>query len=64
MKLKINQISSQCPQNISAHSTKTKRKQKENKTKITHFSVGEGIKLEVLKIESWNLFLGGLYVVN
>ena len=31
---------------------KTKRKQKEIKTKISHFSVGEGIKLEVLKIES------------
>ena len=31
---------------------------------MSHFSVGEGIKLEVLKIESWNLFLGGLYLVN
>lgn len=29
-----------------------KKTKKEKKTKISHFSVGEGIKLEVLKIES------------
>ena len=50
MKLKINQNSSQCPQNISTHSTKTKKKQNKNITFLSgRRDKTRGIKDRILK---------------